>query len=34
VNVRTENIEVKLRDGIMGAHVAYPDRKPAGAIIA
>jgi carboxymethylenebutenolidase len=32
--VRTENIEVKLRDGVMGAHVAYPDCKPAGAIIA
>jgi carboxymethylenebutenolidase len=32
--MRTENITVKLRDGEMGAHVAYPDRTPAGAIIA
>jgi carboxymethylenebutenolidase len=32
--MRTENIQVRLRDGVMGAHVAYPDRKPAGAVIA
>ena len=32
--MRTENVKVKLRDGEMGAHVAYPDRAPAGAIIA
>ena len=32
--MRTENITVPLRDGVMGAHVAWPDRKPAGAIIA
>ena len=32
--VRTEDIQVRLRDGVMGAHVAYPQRKPAGAIIA
>jgi carboxymethylenebutenolidase len=32
--VRIENIRVKLRDGVMGAHVAYPDKTPAGAIIA
>lgn len=32
---RTEDIQVTLRDGSkMGAHVAYPDKKPAGAIIA
>src|SRR5205814_763829 len=27
-------IKIKLRDGTMGAYVAYPDRTPAGAIIA
>ena len=32
--MRTENIKVKLRDGIMGAYIAYPDKKPVGAIIA
>jgi len=32
--VKTENIKIKLRDGVMGAHVAYPERTPAGAIIA
>jgi carboxymethylenebutenolidase len=32
--VKTENIKIKLRDGVMGAHVAYPERAPAGAIIA
>jgi len=32
---RTEDIQVTLRDGSkMAAHVAYPDREPAGAIIA
>ena len=32
---RTEDIQVPLRDGAtMGAHVAYPDKTPAGAIIA
>jgi carboxymethylenebutenolidase len=32
--MRTADIKVKLRDGEMGAHVAYPDRTPAGTIIA
>ena len=32
--MRTENIKLKLRDGEMGAHLAYPERTPAGAIIA
>jgi len=32
--MRTENIKVKLRDGTMGAYVAYPDKTPVGAIIA
>jgi carboxymethylenebutenolidase len=32
--MKTESITVKLRDGDMGAYVAYPDRTPAGAIIA
>ena len=32
--MKTENIKIKLRDGVMGAHVAYPERTPAGAIIA
>ena len=32
--MRTEDIRVPLRDGVMGAHVAYPDETPAGAIIA
>jgi carboxymethylenebutenolidase len=31
---RTEDIRLRLRDGVMGAHVAYPARTPAGAIIA
>ena len=32
---RTEDIQVTLRDGSrMGAHVAFPDEKPVGAIIA
>jgi len=25
---------VKLRDGEMGAYIAYPDKKPVGAVIA
>ena len=28
--MRTQTIRVKLRDGEMGAYVAYPDRTPAG----
>ena len=32
--MRTQTIEVKLRDGVMGAYLAVPDRTPAGAIIA
>ena len=32
--MKTETITVKLRDGEMGAYIAYPDRTPAGAIIA
>ena len=32
--MRTEDIRVTLRDGVMGAHVAHPAREPAGAIIA
>src|SRR5437764_96441 len=32
--MRTETITVPVRDGTMGAYVAYPDRTPAGAIIA
>ena len=32
--MRTENIKVKLRDGEMGAYIAYPDKTPVGAIIA
>lgn len=32
--MRTETITLPLRDGAMGAHVAWPDRTPAGAIIA
>src|SRR6201995_1888318 len=32
--MRTENIRVKLRDGEMGAYIAYPDKKPVGAVIA
>ena len=32
---RTEDIQVTLRDGSkMGAHIAWPDGEPAGAIIA
>ena len=34
MTLRTEEIEVRVRDGVMGAHVAYPARAPAGAIIA
>jgi carboxymethylenebutenolidase len=32
--VKTKNIQVRLRDGVMGAHVAFPERTPAPAIIA
>jgi carboxymethylenebutenolidase len=32
--VKTESIKVRLREGAMGAHVAYPEKTPAGAIIA
>ena len=32
--MRTENVRIKLRDGLMGAHIAYPARTPAPAIIA
>ncbi len=32
--MRTRDIRVRLRDGEMGAHVAFPERTPAGAIIA
>ena len=32
--MRTENIKIKLRDGTMGAYIAYPDKTPAGAVIA
>ena len=32
--MRTENIKVKLRDGTMGAYIAYPDKTPTGAVIA
>ena len=32
--MRTENIKIKLRDGTMGAYVAYPDKTPVGAVIA
>jgi carboxymethylenebutenolidase len=32
--MRTENVIVPMRDGKMGAYVAYPDKKPVGAIIA
>ena len=34
MTLRTEDIKVPLRDGVMGAHVAYPNQTPAGAIIA
>ena len=32
--MKTQGIKIKLRDGTMGAHLAIPDRAPAGAIIA
>ena len=32
--MKTKNIQVRLRDGVMGAHLAFPERTPAGAIIA
>ena len=32
--MKTQNIRVPLRDGVMGAYLATPDHTPAGAIIA
>ena len=32
--MKTANIQVPLRDGTMGAYVAFPGRAPAGAVIA
>lgn len=32
--MRTESIKVELSDGEMSAYVAYPDKTPAGAVIA
>ena len=32
--MNARNIRVPLRDGEMGAYIAFPDRKPAGAVIA
>ena len=32
--MRTENIRIRLRDGEMAAYIAYPEGKPAGAVIA
>ncbi|MCU1386572.1 MAG: carboxymethylenebutenolidase, partial [Acidobacteria bacterium] len=33
--MRTENVTVTMRDGSkMGAYIAYPDKKPAGAVVA
>jgi carboxymethylenebutenolidase len=32
--VKSKTVKVPMRDGIMSAYVAYPDRTPAGAIIA
>jgi dienelactone hydrolase len=32
--MKTQTIKVKLRDGEMGAYLAFPDRTPSGAIIA
>ena len=32
--MRTRELRVRLRDGEMGAHVAFPERTPAPAIIA
>ena len=32
--MRTENVRLKLRDGEMGAYIAYPDSAPVGAVIA
>jgi carboxymethylenebutenolidase len=32
--MKTRNIQVPMRDGVMGAHLAIPDRTPLGAIIA
>jgi len=30
LGMKTKAIKVPLRDGVMGAHVAFPDRAPAG----
>jgi len=32
--MRTKEVRVPLRDGEMGAHIAFPERTPAGALIA
>lgn len=32
--MKTENVIVPMRDGKMGAYIAYPDKTPVGAIIA
>jgi len=32
--MKSKNIKLPLRDGVMGAHLAVPDRAPAGAIVA
>ena len=32
--MKTKDIRVPLRDGVMGAHLAVPERTPAGAIVA
>ena len=32
--MRTQNVRVKLKDGLMGAHIAYPAKIPAPVIIA
>ena len=32
--MQTRELRVRLRDGEMGAHVAFPDKTPAGAVIA
>ena len=32
--MKTNSIRVPLRDGVMGAHLAIPDRTPSGAVIA
>jgi len=32
--MKSKDIKVPLRDGVMGAHLAVPERTPAGAIVA